>query len=400
MRLAACILIGLAAAAGAGAAQSPCPAAFDEIDALLAQIVDGYALQGCSLRLIRGGETIYERSLGTYSGEEVVPTAAAASWITATVAMVLVDQRLLHLDDTTADWLGWTGEKGTITLRQLLSHTSGLRGGDAPCLRDPDTTLAACVESIYALPLVATPGTEFHLGGNAPQVAARMCEVAAGQPFVELYDNLVRAPLQLTDTLYTSATNPRVAGGCVTTLRDYSRLCEMLLADGMVAGVPLLSPESVDEILADQTRGALPITVPMCVGEFHGYGLGNWVRAVDDSGRTTESSSPGGLRLTPWIDRPRRLTGVFVTVTTADICPQLDQLRQRIRDILDRRHAGDMNCDGRVDFDDIDPFILALADPAGYAAAYPGCDARNADCDCSGRVEFEDIDAFLARLGS
>jgi len=91
---------------------------------------------------------------------------------------------------------------------------------------------------------------------------------------------------------------------------------------------------------------------------------------------------------------------VFVTVTTADICPQIAELQQRIRDILDRRRAGDLNCDGRVDFDDIEPFVLALTDPAAYAAAYPGCDARNADCDCSGRAEFEDIEAFLARLGS
>ena len=41
---------------------------------------------------------------------------------------------------------------------------------------------------------------------------------------------------------------------------------------------------------------------------------------------------------------------------------------------------GDLNCDGHVDFDDINPFVLALSDPAGYEAAYPGCHLLNADC--------------------
>ncbi len=400
MRLAARILIGLAAAAGAGAAQSPCPAAFDEIDALLAQIVDDYALSGCSLRLIQGGETIHARSLGVYTGAEVVPAGAATGWITATVAMVLVDQRLLHPDDTTADWLGWTGEKGTITLRQLLSHTSGLPGGDAPCPRNPDATLAECVESIYTLPLAAAPGTAFHPGSHAFQVAARMCEVAAGQPFVELYEQLVRRPLQLADTRYATATNPQAGDGAVTTAHDYARFCEMLLGGGAFRGVRVLSQQSVAEMLTDQTRGALPVVPPTCPGAFRGYGLGNWVLAVDDADRTVESTCPSEQGLIPWLDRRRGLVGIFVAETPADVCPPLVEVQARVRNILDRRRAGDTNCDGRVDFDDIDALILALADPAGYAAAYPGCDARNADCDCSGRIEFEDIDAFLTRLGA
>ncbi len=153
-------------------------------------------------------------------------------------------------------------------------------------------------------------------------------------------------------------------------------------------------------ILTDQTGNALPIVVPESIGALYGYGLGGWVSAVDDAGRTTESTGPGELGFTPWIDRTRRLAGVFVTVTTADLGPQIAVLQQRIRDILDRRRAGDLNCDGRLDFDDNEPFLLARVDPAGYAAAYPGCDARNADCDCSGAVDFEDIDAFLVRLMS
>ena len=58
---------------------------------------------------------------------------------------------------------------------------------------------------------------------------------------------------------------------------------------------------------------------------------------------------------------------------------------------------GDANCDGLIDFFDIDPFLLALFDSVGYAATYPGC-LQFADVDDSGAVDFFDIDPFLAVL--
>ncbi len=58
----------------------------------------------------------------------------------------------------------------------------------------------------------------------------------------------------------------------------------------------------------------------------------------------------------------------------------------------------DVNCDGTVDFFDIDPFLLALFDAAGYDAAFPDCDRNNADVNKDGSVDFFDIDAFLDAL--
>ena len=57
--------------------------------------------------------------------------------------------------------------------------------------------------------------------------------------------------------------------------------------------------------------------------------------------------------------------------------------------------VGDVNCDGVVDFFDIDPFVLALTDPAAYEETYPDCDLMRADCDFDGEVDFFDIDAFV-----
>jgi hypothetical protein len=59
---------------------------------------------------------------------------------------------------------------------------------------------------------------------------------------------------------------------------------------------------------------------------------------------------------------------------------------------------GDLNCDGFVDFNDINPFVLALVSEEAYNEQHPGCAYRNADCDNSGLVDFDDINPFVALL--
>ena len=59
---------------------------------------------------------------------------------------------------------------------------------------------------------------------------------------------------------------------------------------------------------------------------------------------------------------------------------------------------GDLNCSGVVGFDDINPFVLALTNAAGYAAAYPTCDIMLGDVNNSGAVGIDDINPFVALL--
>jgi hypothetical protein len=67
--------------------------------------------------------------------------------------------------------------------------------------------------------------------------------------------------------------------------------------------------------------------------------------------------------------------------------------------VIDQQFAaGDLNCDGAVDGFDIDAFVLALADAAGYAAAHPGCDRALADINGDGAVDGFDIDPFVLLL--
>ncbi len=88
------------------------------------------------------------------------------------------------------------------------------------------------------------------------------------------------------------------------------------------------------------------------------------------------------------------------TLTIASNAP--DQLTRFVtltgEVVADSLLIGDLNCDGTVDFFDIDPFLLALFNPGLYAIQYPECDPLAGDTNDDGSVDFFDIDPFLAIL--
>jgi hypothetical protein len=75
--------------------------------------------------------------------------------------------------------------------------------------------------------------------------------------------------------------------------------------------------------------------------------------------------------------------------------PGLQADNQLVRSFYMR---GDLNCDGSVNAFDIDPFVLALTSPEGYAASFPDCDRMLADCNGDGAVNAFDIDPFVLLL--
>lgn len=61
---------------------------------------------------------------------------------------------------------------------------------------------------------------------------------------------------------------------------------------------------------------------------------------------------------------------------------------------------GDMDCDGDVDFDDIDDFVLGLTNPQGYENQFGVPPATKGDTDEDGDLDFDDIDDFVAILNN
>jgi hypothetical protein len=69
-----------------------------------------------------------------------------------------------------------------------------------------------------------------------------------------------------------------------------------------------------------------------------------------------------------------------------------------IREVFHLSLVGDLNCDGRVNFGDINAFVLALVNPASYMLSYPECNILTGDTNGDGNVNFGDINPFVALL--
>jgi len=129
-------------------------------------------------------------------------------------------------------------------------------------------------------------------------------------------------------------------------------------------------------------------------------------RLTGDAGVLALRQIDHRLGLTDWL--AARLTDP----RDADLIthPQVELLRTRLYliaqghrydldgNLIEAFVAADMNCDGTVNNFDVDAFVLALTNPAAYAAQYPTCDPLNGDMNGDGLLNSLDIDAFVAYL--
>jgi len=303
-------LLMLAFRPGAPAAEADYD--FSAVTTIVQNTVDSVPLNGASLLMFKDDQIIYEQYFGAYNANTAVPIASATKWVSSSVFMTLVDDGIVTLDDPVSMYLpNWTGQMGTITLRQLWSFTSGLTG-DHACLGDTTTTLDACVELIRQGGLIAAPGAQFYYGGASMQVAGRVAEVATGQTWNSLFADRIKTPLGLTVTTYGTHANPRIGGGVWSRLHEYATLLEMHLNNGVYNGVQVLSQDAITEMQRDQTFGAAIAYTPH--PDARRYGLGLWRDIVGAQDVPVQVSSQGAFGFSPWLDRERRYFGVFLVL--------------------------------------------------------------------------------------
>jgi uncharacterized protein (TIGR03437 family) len=270
-----------------------------------------------SVVIRQNGQRLFEKDYGTSNVLVPIPIASASKWWSGALILKLVEEGKLSLDDTVRKHLpSYTGPLGNATIRQLFAHTSGLGREDSSCIFNFLTNLTNCVNDIANRTLVATPGAEFHYANTSMHIGGRIIEVVTGQSFVDAFRERFGGPLRMptTQDWLTRNSNPIVAGGGISSTADYMRFMEMLLGGGTLDGVRVLQPESVDQLLRDQTEGArlvyslLPIFEPLRAGvSLSRYGVGNWI-LKQEKGQGVLNSSPGAFGFTPVLDLERNLT--------------------------------------------------------------------------------------------
>lgn len=223
--------------------------------------------------------------------------------ITATAVLMLQDEGKLSLNDPVEKHLpefenqrmveSRSGESVTlrpaprpITLRDLLTHTSGL--GDVAAPR-PECSLAELVMAYAQQPLQFPPGSKWQYSNAGINTLGRVIEVVAGQPYAVFLEHRVFRPLGMKDTTFwpsggqlkrvAKSYQPRAtgggleevpvyfirgeladrrrtafpAGGLFSTASDLSRFYQMVLNNGTWKGRKLVSAESAALMTRTQT---------------------------------------------------------------------------------------------------------------------------------------------------
>src|SRR5439155_17055777 len=237
--------------------------------------------------------------------------ASMSKPILATLLLMLQDEGLLAVDDPVEKYVPEfkglktvDGKPAQITIRHLLTHTSGLGEITAEQAR-ACRTLASVIPLYVAKPVAFTPGSKWVYCQSGINTGGRIAEVVAGEPLDQLLQRRLFDPLGMKDTTFylTEEQLPRLAksyrrtdqreleateirflngqsptsrdrfpapnGGLFSTATDYARFCQMILRGGELDAKRYLKPQTVQLMTTMQT-GSLKTGFT----EGNGWGLG------------------------------------------------------------------------------------------------------------------------------
>jgi CubicO group peptidase (beta-lactamase class C family) len=247
----------------------------------------------------------------------VYESASTSKWVAASVLLDLVDQGVLALDDSPADYLPFWEADG-VTLAQLLSFTSGF-SKEALCFNLPSADFGACVQKAYEanVETAPAPGSEFDYSSTHLQIAGLMAVRAAG---VDGFSDLFDAWQNKTGLFPTGAfdlpsrSNPRLAGGMHWTGEEYLGFLRALYHG------EILEAGTRESMLESQRGDAKVVGSPTleALGQDWAYGFGNWLECPTALGANTydcgaghRNSSPGAYGAYPFIDWDRHYFGIL-----------------------------------------------------------------------------------------
>ena len=286
--------------------------------------------------------------------------------ITAMGVLMLVEEGKLGLDDPVEKYLPSfkaqklatpTGPVPTprpVTIRDLLTHTSGLSAASLTAANQPVDTvpLAAMVDHSGRTPLISAPGAKWAYSNTGINALGRIIEVVSGQPYPDFVQKRFFDPLGMNstsfwpdDTLQASLATPYrkdkatgkliaagnsrfsnplqnrartaiPAGGLFSTANDLAQLCQMILRGGELDGHRFLRPETL-KLMTTNQLGEMPK-----VSFAEGMRMGLGFHVVGTPIGVTESLSPGSFGhggaygTQAWIDPVRRQAYILLIQRT------------------------------------------------------------------------------------
>ena len=209
---------------------------FAPAHAAMQRYVDGNILSGVSSAVLVGRDIVDLNFAGWADKEAQIPIGADhifrvysnTKLLTSCAALLLFEEGRFKLDDPVEKFIPQLGNRrvlrtgatsiddteparSSITIRQLMSHSSGLSYGwfdpGTPIFKaynerkvlNPFTPLSDMIDALADLPLVYHPGTSWQYS-VATDVMGRLVEIISGQPFDKFLQSRIFDPLGMVDT--------------------------------------------------------------------------------------------------------------------------------------------------------------------------------------------------------
>lgn len=182
----------------AAAAQAASPAALDKaLEALRAE----HAIPAMAVAVVEDGEPYYAAGFGAAEPGTLFRIASLSKLFTAQAVMQLVEQQKLTLEDTIGQHLpAFTGS--TITIRQLLTHTGGLKDKVRPVWHEDARTTGAYVAAVAGKEKHQSDGDTFAYSDTGFNLLGTIVSAVSGKPFDAYVAEHIFAPAGMTASGY------------------------------------------------------------------------------------------------------------------------------------------------------------------------------------------------------
>lgn len=193
------------AAFPAAAAQQLTPAEVGQIDQLVTKTLADTGVPSAEIAIVRNGHIVLNKAYG--KAKEGLPArpdlpyqiASNSKQFTAMALLLLEDEGKVSLDDHVSRWLPGISGGDRITIRQLLSHTSGLQDFWPQDYEFTDMTKPTAPQGIVdkwaKRPLDYEPGARWQYSNTGYVVAGMIAEKASGEPLLQYLGRKIFAPL-------------------------------------------------------------------------------------------------------------------------------------------------------------------------------------------------------------
>ncbi|MGC9292949.1 MAG: serine hydrolase domain-containing protein [Acidobacteriaceae bacterium] len=202
--------IGLLPLAGVASAQNTLPAAMQaKVDAIAAQVLQSTDVPSASVGIVQDGHIAYLKAYGharLAPDVDATPTmrysiGSISKQFTAAAILLLEQQGKLSLDDTVSRWFPNLTDANQVTLRELLSHTSGYQDYWPEDYVMPPMLLPTTADAIMAKwgekPLDFPPGTQWQYSNTNFVIAGKIVESVSGEPLMQFLQEHIFTPLQM-----------------------------------------------------------------------------------------------------------------------------------------------------------------------------------------------------------